>query len=77
MSYSFNDLQRINFWERLSSFVSEVRVNDPMSEEEKEMIMRVAKANAKKQDSITLKSDGKNFTDLDDLYSYSKKKNEE
>jgi len=29
------------FWKRLKSFVSNVQVNDPMSEEEKEMIIHV------------------------------------
>lgn len=36
-------LHQINFWKRLSMFVSEVNVNDPMSEEEKQMILRIAK----------------------------------
>ena len=29
------------FWKRLKSFVNNVQVNDPMSEEEKEMIIHV------------------------------------
>ena len=33
----------IGFWSRLHSFVENVRVNDPMSEEEKEMILQVCK----------------------------------
>ena len=33
------------FWKRLQMFVQEVKVNDPMSEEEKEMILRVARKN--------------------------------
>ena len=30
-----------NFWIRLKSFVSNVKVNDQMSEEEKEMILNI------------------------------------
>ncbi len=37
------NLQKINFWKRLTMFVKDVQVNDPMSEEEKEMILRIAK----------------------------------
>jgi hypothetical protein len=33
----------LNFWKRLILFVENVKVNDPMSEEEKEMILTVAK----------------------------------
>lgn len=35
------DLQKINFFDRLKSFVSNVQVNDMMSEEEKGMILHV------------------------------------
>ena len=31
------------FWERLEMFVKDVKVNDPMSDEEKEMILRICK----------------------------------
>lgn len=34
-------LNKINFWKRLKLFVSEVQVNDPMSDEEKNMIIDV------------------------------------
>jgi len=34
----------LNFWERLEMFISNVEVNDPMSEEEKEMIISVCKS---------------------------------
>lgn len=33
------------FWKRLEMFVQEVQVNDPMSEGEKEMILRIARKN--------------------------------
>ena len=33
------------FWKRLKTFVKNVQVNDPMSEEEKEMILNVCKKN--------------------------------
>jgi len=36
------DLHKINFWKRLEMFVENVKVNDAMSEEEKEMIIRIA-----------------------------------
>lgn len=36
-------LNKINFWKRIEMFVSNVQVNDPMSEEEKEMIIRISK----------------------------------
>lgn len=36
------DLHKINFWKRLEMFVENVQVNDAMSEEEKEMIIRIA-----------------------------------
>jgi hypothetical protein len=35
----------LNFWERLEMFISNVEVNDPMSEEEKQMIISVCKSN--------------------------------
>lgn len=35
------DLDKINFWQRLGTFVQAVQVNDPMSEEEKDMILNV------------------------------------
>lgn len=38
-------LQKINFWERLENFVKCVNVNDPMSDEEKEMILSICKEN--------------------------------
>ena len=34
----------LNFWERLEMFISNVEVNDPMSEEEKQMIISVCKS---------------------------------
>lgn len=34
-------LNKINFWKRLKLFVSEVQVNDPMSDEEQDMIVDV------------------------------------
>lgn len=34
----------LNFWKRLEMFISNVEVNDPMSEEEKEMIISVCKS---------------------------------
>ena len=37
------DLDKINFWKRLEMFIENVQVNDAMSEEEKDMILRVAK----------------------------------
>jgi len=37
------ELNRINFWKRLEMFVENVQINDPMSEEEKEMILRISK----------------------------------
>lgn len=37
-------LERINFWQRLEMFISNVQVNDLPSEEEKEMILNVTKA---------------------------------
>ena len=40
-SYSHNDLQRINFWQRLKTFVENVQVNDMPSEEEKSMIIHI------------------------------------
>ena len=36
------DLHKINFWKRLEMFAKDVQVNDAMSEEEKEMIVRIA-----------------------------------
>lgn len=39
----YGKLKQINFWRRLEMFVENVNVNDPMSEEEKEMIIRIAK----------------------------------
>ena len=39
-----------NFYLRLKSFVSNVQVNDPMSEEEKEMIIYVCNKQINKQD---------------------------
>ena len=39
-----------NFYLRLKSFVSNVQVNDPMSEEEKEMIIYVCNKQLNKQD---------------------------
>ena len=39
-----------NFYLRLKSFVSNVKVNDPMSEEEKEMIIYVCNKQLNKQD---------------------------
>lgn len=36
-------LKNINFWKRLQLFIHNVGVNDAMSMEEKEMIMRIAK----------------------------------
>jgi hypothetical protein len=35
--------ERINFWKRLEAFVSNVQVNDPASEEEKDMILYIAR----------------------------------
>lgn len=35
-------LKRINFWHRLRLFIKEVQVNDAMSEEEKDVILRVS-----------------------------------
>lgn len=32
-----------NFWRRVLIFVGNVKVNDPMSEEEKEMIMNISR----------------------------------
>jgi hypothetical protein len=37
------DLHKINFWKRLEIFVKDVQVNDAMSYEEKEMIIRIVK----------------------------------
>ena len=34
---------KIRFWERLQTFVKEVQVNDPCSEDEQEMILHVCK----------------------------------
>lgn len=42
-----SDLHKINFWKRLEMFVSDVNVNDPMSEEEKDMILHVARTEQK------------------------------
>jgi hypothetical protein len=39
-----------NFYLRLKAFVSNVQVNDPMSEEEKEMIIYVCNKQLNKQD---------------------------
>jgi hypothetical protein len=39
-----------NFYLRLKAFVSNVQVNDPMSEEEKEMIIYVCNKQINKQD---------------------------
>lgn len=36
-----DELDKANFWNRLKSFISNVQVNDPMSEEEKNMIIYV------------------------------------
>ena len=36
-------LQEINFWKRLEMFIKDIQVNDPMSEEEKEMILNICK----------------------------------
>lgn len=36
-----NHLQDINFWKRIESFVSNVKVNDQASEEEKQMILHI------------------------------------
>jgi len=36
------DLHKINFWKRLELFVGDIQVNDVMSQEEKEMILRIA-----------------------------------
>jgi len=33
------------FWKRLESFVGNIQVNDPMSEEEKDMIINICKEN--------------------------------
>lgn len=41
--YDLIGLKQISFWERLEMFIENVAVNDPMSEEEKEMIMNIAK----------------------------------
>ena len=41
--YASQFQQDRTFWGRLESFVSNVQVNDPMSEEEKEYILNVAK----------------------------------
>jgi len=41
------DLNKINFWKRLEMFVENVQVNDAMSEEEKEMIIRIAQSEQK------------------------------
>jgi len=35
--------KELGFWKRLESFVKEVQVNDPCSEEEQEMIMHCCK----------------------------------
>lgn len=37
------ELDRINFWKRLESFISNVQVSDMPSEEEKEMILHICK----------------------------------
>lgn len=42
-------LDKINFLERLHSFVKNVNVNDAMSMEEKEMILRIATSEMKKK----------------------------
>lgn len=36
-----NQEPTLNFWKRLKSFVQNVQVNDPMSDEEKDMIIHV------------------------------------
>lgn len=36
-------LNDINFWKRLEMFMSDVQVNDPMSEEEQVMIFNICK----------------------------------
>ncbi len=46
-SGSTDKLDDINFWKRLEMFVENVRVSDPMSEEEKEMILHIAKEKQK------------------------------
>ena len=59
LGIKINDLQRLrmltcnepsrNFYLRLKNFVSDVKVNDPMSEEEKEMIISVCDKQINKQ----------------------------
>ncbi len=59
LGIKINDLQRLrmltcnepsrNFYLRLKNFVSNVQVNDPMSEEEKEMIISVCNRQINKQ----------------------------
>lgn len=44
----------INFWSRLEMFVKNVEVNDPMAEEEKEMILRIA---GEQKDSSPIKGE--------------------
>lgn len=35
--------KNINFWKRLTLFIEDVQVNDPMSEEEKDMFLNISK----------------------------------
>lgn len=50
MGETDSELIGINFWKRLEMFVSDVSVADPMSEEEKDMILNVCKQQTLKQD---------------------------
>jgi len=55
------DLQKINFWKRLESFVSNVQINDPMSEEEKDMILNICKEEASAKEIKSVKAVGMGF----------------
>lgn len=38
----------LHFWKRLEMFIENIQVNDPMSEEEKQMILSVTRKQAKR-----------------------------
>lgn len=68
------DLQKINFWKRLELFVKNVQVVDPISEEEKEMILKICKIpelKEKQEISFKMPTD-KQLVDIAILFSQDK-----
>lgn len=52
------DLHKINFWKRLEMFVKDVQVNDAMSQEEQEMIIRIAQSEQNSHKHSVMQAEG-------------------